>query len=137
MRAVEVVLLLTPHCVHVVGPTVDLNVPYAHSVNPRMFANIGPNQTERACRMSRSYKRRGDGTSACAARRGRRPAADAADGNTCCSQGASVARVADTRGVGSSECGWQVSVERCLAQARRRRCIATHRPSSCAHARLG
>ena len=50
MRAVEVVLLLTPHCVHVVGPTVDLNVPYAHSVNPRMFANIGPNQTERACR---------------------------------------------------------------------------------------
>ena len=40
MRAVAVVLLLTPHCVHAVGPAVDLNVPYAHSVDPRMSAHL-------------------------------------------------------------------------------------------------
>ena len=40
MRAVAVVLLLTPHCVHAVGPAVDLNVPYAHSVDPRKAAHL-------------------------------------------------------------------------------------------------
>ena len=50
MRAVEVVLLLTPHCVHAVGPAVDLNVLYAHSVGARKAAPSARIRRKRACR---------------------------------------------------------------------------------------